>query len=86
MAWGTGGRFDMGSPYENCFMRLYDIATRTELASCKHKYPVTALAFSPDSRFALAGENTGSCICGNCPLSDKNTLSARLGIQELSLI
>jgi WD40 repeat protein len=59
MALGTGGRFDMGSPYENCFLRLYDIATRTELAGCKHKYPVRALAFSPDSRFVLAGGEHG---------------------------
>jgi WD40 repeat protein len=59
IALGTGGRFDMGSPYENCFTRLYRPTGGAELASWNHKYPITALAFSLDGRFVLAGGEHG---------------------------
>jgi WD40 repeat protein len=59
IALGTGARLEMGSPYENCFTRLYSPNGGLELASWNHKYPVTALAFSPDGRFVLAGGEHG---------------------------
>ena len=70
IALGTGGRFDVGSPYENCFTRLYSPTGGRELASWNHKYPVTALAFSPDNRFVLAGGEHGELHIWTC--SERN--------------
>ena len=59
IALGTGGQMDRGSPFENCFTRLYSTDNGQELARWSHKFPVTALAFSPDVRFVLAGGEHG---------------------------
>jgi WD40 repeat protein len=59
IALGTGGRSEMGSPYQNCCARLYDHGTGVEIACWRHEYPVKALAFSPDSRLLLAGGERG---------------------------
>jgi WD40 repeat protein len=70
IALGTGGRLDVGSPYENCCTRLYSPTGGRELASWNHKYPVTALAFSPDGRFVLAGGEHGELRIWTC--SERN--------------
>jgi WD40 repeat protein len=59
IALGFGGRDEVSSPNENCFTRLYNPTLGLELASWNHKYPVYALAFSPDGRFVLAGGERG---------------------------
>jgi WD40 repeat protein len=59
VAVGTGGREDVGSPYLNCYVRLFDYATGIEVVRWEHRYPVTAVAFSPDSRHVLAGGEHG---------------------------
>jgi WD40 repeat protein len=55
LAVGTGGQMENGAPYENCFARLYDTRTFSEIVAWPHKCSVTALAFSPDGRQVLAG-------------------------------
>jgi WD40 repeat protein len=55
VATGTGAQLEMGAPYENCCVRLYELATGQESARWNHRYPVKALAFIPNSRFILAG-------------------------------
>ncbi len=55
LAIGTGGQMENGAPYENCFTRLYSTETFSEVIAWPHKFPVTAMAFSPDGRYVLAG-------------------------------
>jgi len=59
VATGTGAQFEIGAPYDNCCVRLYDLATGRESARWNHQYPVKALAFIPNSRFILAGGDHG---------------------------
>src|SRR5262249_15287743 len=44
--------------HENGEVRLWDLATQKKLTSFReHKHPVRSVAFSPDGRYALSGEN-----------------------------
>lgn len=56
---GTGGRNEMGAPYENCHIYLYDSNTLQVLHRFDHEYPVEALAFAPDGKHILAGGEHG---------------------------
>jgi WD40 repeat protein len=59
IAVGLGWRSDPGSPFENCFVILYELATGNEVGRWTHSYPVTALAFSPNGEAILAGGEQG---------------------------
>jgi WD40 repeat protein len=44
--------------HHNGDVRLWDLTTKKKLAQfSKHKYPVSSVAFTPDGRFALSGED-----------------------------
>ena len=59
LAFGTGGREEMGAPYENCFLRVYNSTSGVLVAQWQHRYPVNALAFSPGGDHILAGGEFG---------------------------
>lgn len=58
LAFGTGGRKEMGAPFENCFLRIYSTSGAL-VTNWQHRYPVKALAFAPDGNHILAGGEFG---------------------------
>jgi WD40 repeat protein len=59
LAFGTGGQEEPGAPYQNCFLRAFESATGALVAEWQHRYPVNALAFTPDGHHILAGGEFG---------------------------
>jgi WD40 repeat protein len=60
MVAGFGGKDEPGAPFEDCCVRAFDAETGATMARWEHDSPVTSLAVSHDSRFVLAGEESGT--------------------------
>jgi WD40 repeat protein len=56
---GTGGQDEPGAPFQNCFVRVLDSQSGSNVAEMPHRFPVNRLAFSPDGNYVLAGGKFG---------------------------
>ncbi len=69
---GTGGgyRFEPGSQFEDCGVKLWDIGSGELLAFLQHNRPVHSLCFARDGKKVVAGGESGELIIWNLPLVD----------------
>lgn len=65
VASGGGFRSGVGSPYEDCGVRLWDSETARLIAFLPHGTPVHSLAFSPDGQKIVAGGELGELLLWN---------------------
>jgi WD40 repeat protein len=70
VATGSGGQDDVGAPYRDCAVRLWDVSTEREIARWSHVYPVKTLAFSPAEALVVAGGDHGELRTWRLPASD----------------
>jgi WD40 repeat protein len=64
----NGGKEEPGAPWEDCTVRLFEIHSGDEICAFSgHKGAVKSVAFSPDGRNALSGDEFGDILFWQMP-------------------